>query len=92
MVRKPFVQEHHIVYKDETNPKRQRDLTVMIRSGVHSIVTKIGRFNGMTLQEVYSILMAALMQVRFDDAATKLVEQFSEMMERRAAKDAKKSK
>jgi len=91
MARKPFLQEHHIVYADATNPRRQRDLTVMIRSGVHSVVSKIGRFNGMTMQEVYAVIMAALMQLRFDDAAAKLTEQFGEMMERRLAKDGKKS-
>lgn len=81
--RRQHLQEHHVQYALPDNSRKQPDITVLIRNGVHTIVSRIDRFRGMTFQEVYAIVMAALKQLRFGEGAEKLVEQFQEMMERR---------
>lgn len=85
--RRQHLHRHHVQYKDIENPRRQPDITVFIRNGIHSIVSKISRFRGMTFQEVYAIVMEALKQLRFDVEADALQKQYREMMERRKDKN-----
>jgi hypothetical protein len=84
--RRQHLQEHHIIYKDPQNPRRQYDITRLIRNGVHAIVTKIRRFRFLTDEEIETIKVEAELRRAYGDNRKALEEKIEDMLERRRSK------
>lgn len=84
--RRQHLQQHHVVYADKENKRRQNDITRLIRNGIHSIVTKIRRFKFLTDEEIETIKLEAELRRAYGEDKEKLDEKVQEMLDRRKQK------
>jgi len=84
--RRQHLQQHHIVYADPENKRRQNDITRLIRNGVHAIITKIRRFKFLTDVEIDTIQIEAELLRAYGEDKRKLEEHYQEMLDRRGQK------
>ena len=64
---KPIVwQQHHLIYGLNDNPRRQKDVIVPVRKGVHRLIHWIRRYNYLTNEEVWAICLEAEIKRRFE--------------------------
>lgn len=54
IVKKDFIQKHHLVYSSDDHPL-ERELVVPVRRGVHHYLTRLSMFKQLTKHEIAAI-------------------------------------
>jgi hypothetical protein len=66
-LKKPIQQVHHIVYGQNDNPKKQKDITARLRKGVHRIAGLIRHHNYLTDEERWCLHLEIEMKRKWEE-------------------------